>query len=183
MHAINIACDLNDKTDYSAIYDDVISQNCKIVFNTNRHQHYNYTNAIKSVDYDSYDLFVKIDDDDIYKKNYVQTIVDFFNKNGDVDVVSSKIKFQLNGSIFRSVNANNLGGNPVNCDFKMPPTFAFNKKALNTILELNSIYKFEDHMWRDAWCAKCNISVIDNADNIVWHIHGKNISTSNFLIK
>jgi len=181
-HSVNIAYDSGDTTDYSPLYDDISTEKCKIIYSQNQHQHINYTNAIKSVDYNEYDLFVKIDDDDIYKKEYVNTIVEFFKNNPTVDVVSSKIAKQLNGHILRKVYANNLGGNPKGCDFKMPPTFAFNKKALNAMLELNSIYGFEDHMWRDVWCATCNIEEIDNQDNIIWHIHGKNISTSNFLI-
>lgn len=181
-HSVNVTSDSDEITDYSPLYDDISTEKCKIVYTYNGHQHLNYTNAIKAVDYNNYDLFVKIDDDDIYKKEYVNTIVDFFKNNPTIDVVSSKIAKQLNGSILRTVNANNLGGNPEGCDFKMPPTFAFNKKALDAVLKLNSIYGYEDHMWRDAWCANCNIAEIDNQDNIIWHIHGKNISTSNFLI-
>jgi hypothetical protein len=180
-HSINIAFDPGDNTDYSILYDDL--ENVNIVYNENKHQHFNYINSITSIDFDNYDLFVKIDDDDIYKKDYIKTIVNFFQTNTNVDVVSSKIKYQLNGCIFRKVDANNLGGNPINCDFKMPPTFAFNKKALKHILDLKSIYGFEDHMWRDVWCNHCTVSEINNQDNIIWHIHGQNISTGNFLIK
>lgn len=179
-HSINIAHDADDYTDYTILYDDIDGVN--IVINENKHQHFNYTNSIISVDFDNYDLFVKIDDDDIYKKDYVKTIVEFFQNNPSVDVVSSKIKYQLNGAILRWINAPNLGGNPEGCDFNMPPTFAFNKKGLKCVLESESIYGFEDHMWRDAWCKNCNIAEIDNRENIIWHIHGKNISTSNFLI-
>lgn len=180
-HSINIAFDLGDNTDYSILYDDL--ENVNIVYNENKHQHFNYINSIISVDFNNYDLFVKIDDDDIYKKEYVKTIVDFFVNHPDVDVISSKIKYQLNGSILRWVDANNLGGNPELCDFKMPPTFAFNKKGLNQVLESKSIYGFEDHMWRDVWCKNCKIAEINNQDNIIWHIHGQNVSTGNFLIK
>jgi hypothetical protein len=180
-HSVNIALDKGDSTDYSLLYDDL--QDVKIIYSENKHQHYNYLNSIKSVDYNEFDLFIKIDDDDIYKKEYVKTIVDFFTANPGVDVVSSKIKYQLNGSILRWVDANNLGGNPELCDFKMPPTFAFNKKGLKQLLESKSIYGFEDHMWRDAWCKNCKIVEINNQDNIIWHIHGQNVSTGNFLIK
>lgn len=179
-HTVNIALDQNCNNDYCVLYNDI--GNVNIVYNQNIHQHYNYLNAITSVDYSNYDLFIKIDDDDIYKTNYIKTIVNFFTKNPDIDVVSSKIKYQLNGSILRHVDAHNLGGNPEYCDFKMPPTFAFNKVALKYILECNSIYGFEDHMWRDVWCENCKIAEIDNSENIIWHIHGKNISTHNFLI-
>lgn len=182
-HSVNITHDAGDVTDYSPLYDDISTDKCKIIYSQNVHQHPNHISAIKSVDYNNYDLFVKIDDDDIYKKEYINTIVEYFKNNPTIDVVSSKISKQLNGSILRIVNANNLGGNPESCDFKMPPTFAFNKKAADCIVNLTNIYGFEDHMWRDAWCANCNIGEINNQDNIIWNIHGQNISTSNFLIK
>lgn len=180
-HTINITADEVLNEDYKLMYDDIESVN--IIFTKNSHQHYNFIRAITSVDYNNYDIFVKIDDDDIYKADYVKTIVEYFNMNQTADVVSSKIKYQLNGTILREVNANHLGGNPENCDFKMPPTFAFNKNGLKHILSLDKIYKYEDHMWRDIWCKNCSLHEIDNCNNIIWHIHGKNISTSDFLLK
>ena len=182
-YSVNITHDADDVTDYSPLYDDISTDKCKIIYSQNVHQHPNHISAIKSVDFNEYDLFVKIDDDDIYKKEYINTIVEYFKNNPTIDVVSSKISKQLNGSILRIVNANNLGGNPEGCDFKMPPTLAFNKKGMNAIIGLEKIYGFEDHMWRDAWCSTCNIGEINNQDNIIWNIHGQNISTSNFLIK
>jgi hypothetical protein len=183
-HSINIT--YNEESDIkiiSKLIDDINNENISISFHKNKHQHFNYINSILQVNYNDYDIFVKIDDDDIFKRDYVKVIVDFFSKNKDVDVISSKIKYQLNGSLFKEGDYNNLGGNPLNCDFKMPQTFAFNKKALNYILNLEKIYGFEDHMWRDVWCDNCNIYEIDNTDNIIWNIHGQNISVSNFLIK
>lgn len=180
-HTINITADEVLNENYKLMYDDIESINT--IFTKNSHQHYNYIRAITAVDYNNYDIFVKIDDDEIYKADYVKTIVEYFKTNQTIDVVSSKIKHQLNGSILREVNANHLGGNPKNCDFKMPPTFAFNKTGLNSILSLDNIYKYEDHMWRDAWCKNCRVHEIDNSTNIIWHIHGKNVSTSNFLLK
>ena len=143
-HTINITYDQLYAADYQLMYNDI--EDINIIYTKNSHQHYNFIRAITSVDYNNYDLFVKIDDDDIYKTNYVKTIVEYFNGHQDVDVISSKIKYQLNGSILREVNANDLGGNPKNCDFKMPPTFAFNKNGLKNILMLDNIYGFEDHM-------------------------------------
>ena len=69
------------------------------------------------------------------------------------------------------------------CNFKMPPTFAFNLKALYLIKDIKTFYGFEDNMWRDTWCKNCKIGEIDNTENIIWNIHGKNTSTSDFLIK
>ena len=183
-HTINCTFDnINETIFNDKLFDDLISDRVNIIYTENGHQHYNYINSIISVkNYEDYDLFVKIDDDDIYKKKYVETIVNEFNLDKNLDVVSSKIKYQLNNTKVFEGYYTDLGGNP-RCHFNMPPTFAFNKKALDFILNLESIYGFEDHMWRDAWCGKTKIKEIKNSENIIWHIHGKNISTSDFLIK
>ncbi len=183
-HSVNITSDnpKQNNDDYIKIFDDLKTEKNLFSFSKNEHQHSNYIRSITNVgDYQTYDLFVKIDDDDIYKKDYVKTIVLFFEKN-DVDVISSKMKYQLNGNYFKTGDYNNLGGNPKNCDFKMPPTFAFNLKALNHLIDVKRFYGFEDHMWRDIWCENCKIGVMDNSENVIWNIHGKNISTSDFLI-
>jgi hypothetical protein len=184
-HSINITLDSDDlkvKDDFNVIFDDLKSDKNSFIFTLNQHQQINHMRAIMGVDdYESYDIFVKIDDDDIYKKDYVKKIVEYF-KNNDVDVLSSKMKYQLNGELIRRGDYNNLGANPKNCDFKMPPTFSFNRKAFDLIKNINHQYGFEDNMWRDMWCGKCNIDVFDNTDNVIWNIHGKNVSTSSFLI-
>jgi hypothetical protein len=184
VHSINLTTIADKNKELNKIlYDDLISERVRIIYSENLHQHYNHLNAIMGIEnYEDFDIFVKIDDDDIYKKNYIQNIVNFFNNN-DVDMISSKIKYQLNGHSIIVGNYDNLGGNPKNCDFKMPFTFAFNKNALNLIKNLTNIFGFEDSMWRESWCNKIKIMEIDNTDNVIWNIHGKNTSTSDFLNK
>lgn len=185
-HSINITLDqreLNRHGDFKILIDDLKTDKNSFIFSLNQHQQVNHMKAIMSVkDYETYDIFVKIDDDDIYKKDYIKTIVDYFDNN-EVDVLSSRMKYQLNGSLMRRGVYHNLGANPEGCDFKIPATFAFNLKALNLIKDIKSIYGFEDNMWRDMWCNNCKIAEVDNTENIIWYIHGKNTSTSEFLIK
>jgi len=183
-HSVNITHDFGIIQDVILkTIDDLKSSKNSFHFSKNQHQHFNHLRAIQNVpNYEDFDIFVKIDDDDIYKKDYIKNIVNFFETN-DVDVVSSKILYQLNGTIVRKFEANNLGGNPENCDFKMPPTIAFNLKALKQIENLTNIFGFEDNMWRDVWCGNCKIAEMDNTENIIWHIHGRNVSTSDFLLK
>jgi hypothetical protein len=184
-HSVNVTLDQKNFNvgNFKILIDDLKTEKNSFIFSVNSHQHTNHMKPILAVeDYETYDIFVKIDDDDIYKKDYVKTIVDYFNNN-DVDVLSSKMKYQLNGSFLRKGDYGSLGGNPEGCDFKIPSTFAFNLKALNLIKDINTIYGFEDNMWRDRWCNKCKIAEVDNTENIIWYIHGKNISTSDFLIK
>jgi hypothetical protein len=182
-HAINITTtDINSHQLTEKMFDDLVSENCKITITKNTNQHLNHITAIKLFDTSKFDIFVKIDDDDIYKKDYIQTIVNHFNNNPEVDMVSSKSIYQLNGNTIYKVNGNNLGGNPEGYDFNMPPTFAFNKKALDIILNINSFLGFEDNIWRHHWSeSKIKIQEVDNKQNFIWHIHGMNISTASFL--
>jgi len=183
-HSINVCLDHNSNLDLiPKVFYDLIDECLVISYHRNEHQHTNHIKAILEVDgWEEYDIFVKIDDDDIYKKDYVKTIVQYFEKN-DVDVVSSVMAYQINGKFLRKGSYHNLGANPEMCDFKMPATFAFNLKALKQILELNNLYAFEDNMWRDIWCKKSVIGEVDNTENVLWHIHGKNTTTSDFLIE
>ena len=150
----------------------------------NNHTHFNNMTAIKAVDdYQDYDLFIKMDDDDVYKADYVKNIITFFEKNSDVDIVSSEIKFQLNGTEVYLVNAKDLGGN-MDVEYRMPMTYAFNKKALNAIinLEKKDMFGFDDMTWRIIWKAyKLKHAIVGNSQEVIWHIHGKNVSTASFL--
>ncbi len=183
-HAINICMDqVTDIDLVEKIIDDLYDKSLSVSFHQNLHQHDNHLNTIFSVEnWEEFDIFVKIDDDDIYKKDYIKTIVDYFDNN-EVDVVSSVMGYQINGRFIRKGSYNNLGANPEKCDFKMPATFAFNKKALEMISNLKKVYGFEDNMWRDVWCENCIVGEVNNRENVIWHIHGKNTTTSDFLIE
>jgi hypothetical protein len=65
----------------------------------------------------------------------------------------------------------------------MPMTLAFNKKALDLVMPIdNPPHNNDDMLWRRTWEAAGLIhKSVDNADQIIWHIHGKNASTANFL--
>jgi len=179
-HAVNITSD--NALNNLVLIDDLVTDN--VIITENSHTHFNNMAAIKAVDgYEDYDLFIKMDDDDIYKLDYVKNIVTFFENNPDVDVVSSEIKFQLNGTEIYLANAKDLGGN-ADVEYRMPMTFAFNKKALDAIINLQEKDMFggDDMVWRIIWRAhKLKHAVVNNAEEIIWHIHGKNDSTASFL--
>lgn len=179
-HAVNITSD--NALNNLVLIDDLVTDN--VIITENSHTHFNNMAAIKAVDgYEDYDLFIKMDDDDIYKADYVKNIVTFFENNPDVDIVSSEIKFQLNGTEIYLANAKDLGGN-TDVDYRMPMTFAFSKKALNTIINLEEKDMFggDDLTWRMIWDAhRLKHAVVDNAEEIIWYIHGKNDSTASFL--
>lgn len=180
-------------TDFTPLYNDLLEDDRLIVNvannNTYCFSHFNNIDTIKSVeDYDSYDLFIKMDDDDIYKSNYVLNIVNCFKDNPDVGAVSSKINYQLNGSnLYKSETGyDNLGGNPGNSIYHMPMTFAFNKQAFNLIkdLTISDVSGHDDMMWRIAWESNGIKSIsVNNEDEIIWNIHGGNASVGGFLRK
>lgn len=180
-HTVNITHDALEKLkNYKFLYNDLDMNKIKITYNINSNQQTNDMLAIKAVDYNSFDIFVKVDDDDMYKKNYVKNIIDAFSDKS-IDIISSKLHTQLNGTSSRRNIYSNLGLNPKNYDYCMPMTLAFNKKALKVIMELKS-EQIDDIIWRNAWSdSHLKHKVILNNENVIWHVHGKNLSTASFL--
>jgi len=187
-HGINITSDKDDLQNYVRLIDDVyVPGKMGLIHSTNSHTHFNNMAAIKQFrNYDTYDVFIKMDDDDVYKSGYVENIVNMFEARPTIDIVSSKISHQLNGHklYYSPEGYDNLGGNPGESTYHMPMTFAFNKRAFDVIknLEEKDICGGDDMMWRMHWEAHGLKHVaVDNADEIIWHIHGKNDSTASFL--
>lgn len=189
IHSVNVVSD-NPQTVYPLV-EDLFSK--KLIIDdgrVNEKIHINHLTAIRNVpNYQEYDLFVKVDDDDVYKKNYIKNIVDFFRENTHVDITSTEIIYQLNGSkLIGNINLySDLGGNPGDSDYKMPMTFAFNRKALQLLEyfpEKNILHNNDDLLWRDIWVNNSLVhEPLDNSEEIIWHIHGKNTSTAGFLQK
>lgn len=174
---------IDDIKDPRVVYTEQI--NHKVCFT-----HYNAMDTIKSVpNYQDYDLFIKMDDDDIYKKDYVKNIVDFFKDNPDVDIASSKVGTQLNGfTVIKNKNGyETLGRIAKEDNSNMPMTFCFNKKALDQIINLTRKeigQDWEDMAWRRAWTKAGLVhKEINNIDQTIWNVHGKNTTTSNLLIQ
>lgn len=195
VHSVNITLDDDAETkDLSPLYNDLLNPHLVVNYSQNAKygfSHFNNMNTIRFIpDYESYDLFVKMDDDDIYKKDYVENIVNHFKNNPDIDITSTRVMYQLNGYDVRPRGDgylyDNLGANPEGTDYAMPSTFAFTKKGLDAIINLTEadVCGHDDLMWRVAW-AKHGLkhSLVDNSNSIVWHIHGKNASVGYFLIE
>lgn len=188
IHSVNIVSDGGKDQNFSPLYDDLLDDKLIITKSENKYIHFNEMLAIKNVpNYEQYDIFIKMDDDDIYKKDYVKNVVETFKNNPDISTTSSRISTQLNGVLmFIGRNYDNLGGNPNNSNYHMPMTFAFNRKGLDCILNIpdEEVGWNDDMLWRIHW-EKEGLKHLptDNKNNIIWNIHGNNISTSNFLIK
>lgn len=183
IHSVNITLDNTIKTkDYYEMFMDISNLKLIINYNQNNHTHINALTAIKAVpDYMDYDIFVKMDDDDIYKQHYVKTIVECFENTG-CDTCSSMIHVQLNGVNLNFGSYNNLGNSPQTEMYKMPMTYSFNRKALDVIINEKPSRTFDDMMWRDLWAnAGLKHEIANNSGNVIWHVHGANVSVGNFL--
>jgi hypothetical protein len=190
IHSVNITLDDDAQTrDLSPLYEDLLHPNLIVNYSENAKygfSHFNNMNCIRFVpDYENYDVYIKMDDDDIYKSEYVENIVNHFKDHPDTDIVSTKISTQLNGYDLYKGSYDNLGGNPNNSTYHMPMTFAFNNRAFKHIIDLGirDVNGHDDMMWRTAW-EKHNLvhRAVQNDDEIIWHIHGKNSSIPNFYI-
>lgn len=188
VHSINMTLDADAKTTYyGPLFDDLLNERTILNYSQNAHQHLNHIRAITNIpDYESYDIFVKVDDDDVYKAHYLEAIVAAFLSDPTVDITSSIVHHQLNGhTLIKGIGAT-LGGNPPGSSYHMPPTFAFNRRTLAVTLAIKVWERAKvshDLTWRRAWTAAGlrHVAVANEAE-IVWHIHGKNISTSFMLL-
>ncbi|MBL4934675.1 glycosyltransferase [Clostridium sp. YIM B02515] len=180
-HTISIMYD--DKSEienYQYLFDDIIDDRFIIGFNKNNSSFGRYIAAL-SQSPEPYDIYIKIDDDDIHKKDYVKTIVEYFETH-ECDILSSHISSQLNNYFLSKGNYRSLGGDYPNNNYLMPMTFAFSHKAYEIILGIKDNYDHDDLQWRTAW-SNCGLKDdnVDNSNNIIWHIHGKNASVGEWF--
>jgi hypothetical protein len=194
-YSIGICIDNDqEKEDYLSLLSDFIQDSrIRLFFHSNLDQHNNYLYPIRNMDYGTYDIFVKIDDDDIYTKNYLTKNLKSY-KELNVDIISSNIIYEINNNKLYKGKFDNVGGYwhedlESSVKFGMPFSYIFNRKCLETLLnttreELEKIHPFEDPGWRRKWRQDGIASeVIEDSDLAVYHIHGKNISSSGYLVQ
>ena len=186
-------CTNTDMDSYRSLLSNYISdKRFKLSFHENLSQHENYLYPIKITEYQKYDIFIKIDDDDIYKKEYIENMVSNYLKYNK-DVLSGYIKYQLNNNHLYRGKFDNVGGHwhedlKSKTKFGMPFTYVFNQKALKVLLnttsdELGQIHIFEDAGWRRKWREnKITSKVLECIDSAIYNIHGHNISSKHCLI-
>jgi hypothetical protein len=172
--------DESEIANYECLIDDILDDRFLVRYNKNSSSLGRYMTAL-SQSPEPYDIYIKIDDDDIHKKEYVKTIVEYFETHS-CDVLSSHISSQLNNYFLSKGNYKSLGGHYPNNNYLMPMTFAFSHKAYQILLDIKDDYNHDDLQWRDAW-SKCGLTDdnVDNSNNIIWHIHGKNASVGEWF--
>jgi hypothetical protein len=174
---------------YGALLHDLCndtSSKILIKYGKSKTPHENYASALKMINIDDYDLFLKIDDDDIYFRSYVKDIVDDFVANR-WDHSGSYSCGLLNGyRWYPEKIQKNLGFGQVDLDLNlpesMPSSSAFSRKAIRIILEVQETKNFEDIQWRRILAQTPNIVMaLRNDRNFVYNIHGGNVSTATWL--
>lgn len=172
--------DESEIANYDILFDDILDDRFIIQYNKNSSTHTNAMTTLLECK-TPYDIYIKIDDDDIYKKDYVKTIVDYFETH-ECDILSSKIGYQLNNYFLSKGNYQSLGGHFPNNNYMMSNTFAFNYKAYQILLNIEDSHNYEDIQWRIAWSSGgLKDDNVDNSNNLIWHIHGKNISVGSWF--
>lgn len=175
-HTISIMYDDESEiANYECLYDDILDDRFIIGFNKNGTSHERYMTTL-SQSSQAYDIYIKIDDDDIYKKDYVKTIVEYFETH-ECDVLSSPVGYDLNNYFLSKGYHYTFCGDPPVNNFLMAPTFAFSHKAYQVLFDIIDNYDDESRQWMAAWpAAGLESQNVDNANNIIWHIHGRNTS-------
>lgn len=190
---INYSVNINIKhaieiDSYKNLLNDFINDpRLKISFNKNNDQQTNYTKAIKGFNNNlDYDLFFKIDDDDIYHKHYIKDSIANYN---DCDVLSYMCSDHINNNSIRGEMESIGQWDPdlsSNIKFGMPPTYIFNKKACDIVLnitplQVRKIHRFEDNAWRHYWRNNNIKSKVIKSNLLTYVIHGQNTSSNKWL--
>ena len=179
------AQDRSDLYNYTSLLDDIAPQQGTITIRYGRSgtQQFNHLQALALAAHDDYDLFLKIDDDDVYRRNYVRNVALDQQKNG-WDFSGAHSQGLIDGPKWGQRNCvSQLGMEPEDIRLgvieMMPSSYAFSRKALNVIKEIpTDIDKNEDILWRRKLTSDEGIKVhFREHSGMAYHLHGKNVST------
>lgn len=191
---INISIDSDDEeVMYKELLHDFNSDSrLNFGFSYNSNQHDNYLKPIlKAEKKKQYDLFVKIDDDDIYHKNYLSFMVGSFYQNNP-DILSLSDRFVIDNNKIVKKKFTDFAGiwngdKNKKIQFGLPPTYIFNRKAFDIIKDIpkdhGKIHPFEDAVWRFYWRENNLNSLIIDSQKSIFLCHRHNNNISNFIQK
>jgi hypothetical protein len=161
----------------------------KIVIGFGGSQSYveNHLRALNLIDIGDYDLFLKIDDDDLYLRRYVEEIVSDFEAQR-WDYSGTATHGLLNGRRWRAQHVqSDLGLAEIDVKLGvipyMPPTLALSRKAIDVIIAASpEHWQLEDVYWRRLLAQRRDlVGVVRTDRNFVYNIHGGNVSTGTWL--
>jgi hypothetical protein len=193
-HAIFVNSPEDDTFDRTAIhYEALLNDVCTnasgkvlIEYGQSKTPHDNNIRVLEMINIDDYDLFFKIDDDDIYLQSYVKGVIDDFSLNR-WDYSGTWSHGLLNGHRWcpRKIQKD-LGLGQEDIDLRvpsiMPPSAVFSRKAIRVILEAPATDLIEDIHWRRILARTPHLFMaVRNDKNFVYNIHGGNMSTASWL--
>jgi hypothetical protein len=122
-------------------------------FSTSKSPYLNYISALNLVDLDNYDLFIKIDDDDIYAPSYVESCWQSFKERAWDFSGSHSHGYIENDKFYPNSLVKSLGLNSDDISLGvqefMPPTMAFSRRAIEYIVAMEEDgINCEDVQWR-----------------------------------
>jgi len=179
------ARDSSDPYNYISLLEDIAPQHGTLTIRYGRSgtQQFNHLQALALAAHHDYDLFLKIDDDDIYRRNYVRHVAIDHQKHG-WDFSGTHAQGLIDGPKWGRMNCvSQLGMEPEDISLgvieMMPSSYAFSRKALNVIRGIpTAIDKNEDILWRRKLTADEGIKVHRREHSgMAYHLHGKNVST------
>ena len=158
----------------------------KLSFGPSLGHHSNYLSAIEAVNIEDYDLFIQVDDDDIYFAEYVQAVVDDFVENNWDYSGSRSLGILMGANYDKETEIPSLGLNAkeeaLGIPEIMPPTLAMSRKVVRALGDIvdNDIY--HDPQWRRHLAQISGIKMaIRGEAQFVYNVHGENASTSMWL--
>jgi hypothetical protein len=156
----------------------------KIAYGLSGTYHENYLNALRLAQIDDYDLFLKVDDDDIYLKGYVLGVVRDFDTH-QWDYSGSCSRGHLNGYRWKAdeiLRGLGLAKEDIRLGIPdvMPPTAAFSRRAIRALLTLKD-NGTSDAQWRRHLAQVPGLTMrVRNDQNFIYNIHGGNVSTASW---
>ncbi len=186
---------LNGTQDNRPLYDDLPADHLLLQFGPPRDQHLNYLAAVNAVRLEDYDLFCKIDDDDVYRADYIEGVVADFLRYG-WDYSGSHSEGWIRGTQWLSDA--DLPGFDLPSDFDldlgviyiMPPTAAFSRRAIECITGLNPASPpaelrlgnaYEDVAWGRLIARAGLTTRVRSSSRFTYHVHGGNLSTAHAM--
>jgi hypothetical protein len=189
-HPVDHVVYLNGDPSAAALTADLVGPTTRISVGPNLDQHSNHMAALAMAG-DS-DLYFKIDDDDLYRPDYVRHVVDAYDGTWDYSAgYSDGIVF---GSEFRRGVLHSLCVDPTQEEVRkgvvmyMPSTLVLNPTGLSVIRGLSDDevdHAYEDIVWRNRlWDSDARFFLRSDpvfTRDFTYVVHGANISTSGWL--
>jgi hypothetical protein len=150
---------------------------------------------VNAVRLEDYDLFCKIDDDDVYRADYIEGVVADFLRYG-WDYSGSHSEGWIRGTQWLN-DADIAGFGPhsafdleLGVIYIMPPTAAFSRRAIECIRGLNLASPpaelclgnaFEDVAWGRIIARAGLATRVRSSSRFTYRVHGANISTAHMM--